>query len=416
MSFAIVMPQLGLTMEEGTVSGWLKKTGDAVKKNEPLFTVSTDKVEMEVESAVDGTLGTIVVPVGETVKVGTVLAYVESSDGEDITAIGSEQPLSEDFEIDSALLEVPGPQSSVPKRNTVPQPSDGKGNQQSVSPRARRLANELGVDLAAVRGSGLQGQVTEKDIRAACIPRDKMTPSDGARRQRIAERLTLSVQTIPTFSVAAEANAETLIALHESIKHSLALAAGAKLTITDLLLMVFAQTLKSNPELNATWEENTVSNRTSVDIGLAVATSKGVVAPVLRDLDSIDLRTLVARRTQLVDKARTGRLSLADLEGGGSTLSNLGMYRVDQFQAIIAPGQSSILAVGQIRKRPWVVDGTLTVKPTVMLNLTVDHRVADGADGAAFLSAMVELIENPQGSAWQPAISPRDGADRRSNG
>jgi pyruvate dehydrogenase E2 component (dihydrolipoamide acetyltransferase) len=178
---------------------------------------------------------------------------------------------------------------------------------------------------------------------------------------------------------------------------------------------VFAQTLKSNPELNAVWEGNAVSNRISVDLGLAVATPKGVVAPVIRNLGSTNLPALVARRIELVEKARAGRLSLADLEGGVGTLSNLGMYRVDHFQAIITPGQSSILAVGQIRKRPWVTE-TLSVKPTVMLNLTVDHRVADGAIGAAFLSKMVDLIENPQGFSWQPAVAPGDGAGRRSNG
>jgi len=414
MSFAIVMPQLGLTMEEGTVSGWLKKPGDVVKKNEPLFSVSTDKVEMDVESAVDGTLGKIIVPVGETVKVGTVLAYVDGGDGDDITTISSEQPSSEDLEESAELHEVPAPRKSA-ARNAIEQTSDRGATQQPVSPRARRLAKELGVDLAAVRGTGVEGQVTEKDIRGAtAAPQEKVTSSDGGRRQLIAERLTLSVQTIPTFSVAAEVNAENFIALHESLKQSLAQAGGAKLTITDLLLTVFAQTLKSNPELNATWEGNAVSSRTSVDLGLAVATLRGVVAPVIRNLGSTDLRTLVARRIELVEKARAGRLSLADLEGGVGTLSNLGMYRVDHFQAIITPGQSSILAVGQIRKRPWVAE-TLGVKPTVMLNLTVDHRVADGAAGAAFLSKMVELIENPQGFFWQPTVSPGDGAGRRSN-
>jgi pyruvate dehydrogenase E2 component (dihydrolipoamide acetyltransferase) len=414
MSFAIVMPQLGLTMEEGTVSGWLKKPGDVVKKNEPLFSVSTDKVEMDVESAVDGTLGKIIVPVGVTVKVGTVLAYVNGGDGEDITAIGSEQPSSEDFEESAASQEVSIQQKS-PARSAVEQTSDRAGSRQSVSPRARRLAKELGVDLAAVRGNGLDGQVTEKDIRSAsAVPREKVASSDGARRQLIAERLTQSVQTIPTFSVAAEVNAENFVALHESLKQSMAQAGGAKLTITDLLLAVFAQTLKSNSELNATWEGNAVSRRTSVDLGLAVATPRGVVAPVIRNLGSTNLQALVARRIELVEKARAGRLSLADLEGGVGTLSNLGMYRVDHFQAIITPGQSSILAVGQIRKRPWVAE-TLSVKPTVMLNLTVDHRVADGAIGAAFLSKMVELIENPQGFSWQPTVSPGDGAGRRSN-
>jgi pyruvate dehydrogenase E2 component (dihydrolipoamide acetyltransferase) len=416
MSFAIVMPQLGLTMEEGTVSGWLKKPGDVVKKNEPLFSVSTDKVEMDVESAVDGTLGKIIVPVGETVKVGTVLAYVNGGDGEDITAIGSEQPSDETLEESAGAREVSASQKSALPRNAVEQPSDRAGSKQSVSPRARRLAKELGVDLAAVRGSGLDGLVTEQDVRGAVVaPREKAASSDGARRQLIAERLTQSVQTIPTFSVAAEVNAENFVALHESLKQSMAQAGGAKLTITDLLLTVFAQTLKSNPELNAVWEGNTVTSRTSVDLGLAVATPKGVVAPVIRNLGSTSLPALVARRIELVEKARAGRLSLADLEGGVGTLSNLGMYRVDHFQAIITPGQSSILAVGQIRKRPWVTE-TLSVKPTVMLNLTVDHRVADGAIGAAFLSKMVDLIENPQGFSWQPTVSSGDGVGRRSNG
>ncbi|MGA9799858.1 MAG: dihydrolipoamide acetyltransferase family protein [Terriglobales bacterium] len=419
MSFAIVMPQLGLTMEEGTVSGWLKKTGDAVKKNEPLFSVSTDKVEMDVESAVDGTLGKIIVPAGETVKVGTVLAYVDGGDGEDITAVGSEQPSEETLEEASTVPEAPASKASATARATEPasadRASDGRAaSPRAVSPRAKRLAKELGVDLATVRGTGVDGQISEKDIQSAAASVKKVSSPDGGRRQLIAEKLTLSVQTIPTFSVAAEMNAENLIALHESFKPSLAQSGGMKITLTDLLLMLFAQAFKSNPELNATWEGNTVSSRSSVDLGLAVATPKGVVAPVIRNLGSVDLRTLVTRRTELVEKARAGRLSLADLEGGVATLSNLGMYRVDQFQAIITPGQSSILAVGQIRKRPWVEE-TLTVKPTVMLNLTVDHRVTDGATGAAFLSKLVDLIENPQGFSWQPTTASGDGAGRRSN-
>jgi pyruvate dehydrogenase E2 component (dihydrolipoamide acetyltransferase) len=419
MSFAIVMPQLGLTMEEGTVSGWLKKTGDAVKKNEPLFSVSTDKVEMDVESAVDGTLGKIIVPAGETVKVGTVLAYVDGGDGEDISAVGSEQPSEETLEETSASPAVAASKTSASGR-AAETSSDGgasgsrAASSRAVSPRARRLAKELGVELASVRGTGVDGQISEKDIQDAASSGKKGSSPDAGRRQLIAEKLTLSVQTIPTFSVAAEANAEKLIALHESLKSSWAQSAAMKVTLTDLLLMIFAQALKSNPGLNATWERNSVSNRSSVDLGLAVATPKGVVAPVIRNLGSFDLRALVTRRAELVDKARAGRLSMADLEGGVATLSNLGMYRVDQFQAIITPGQSSILAVGQIRKRPWVEE-TLTVKPTVMLNLTVDHRVTDGATGAAFLSKLVDLIESPQGFSRQPTTSSGDGAGRRSN-
>lgn len=406
MSVEIVMPQLGLTMEEGTVSGWLKKTGDAVAKNELIFSVSTDKVEMDVESVVDGTMGLIFVLAGETVPVGTVLAIIEGA-GED-AAIARKQP----------PIEIPGvtaaqPNAGIPPpRTTLDQAGENSSQRQrQASPRARRLAKELGVDLTAVRGVGLDGEITEKDVRNAADSGGKASQPDN-RRQRIAERLTLSVQTIPTFSVAAEVNAENLLALLGRVNQSMAKEAGIKLTVTDLLLAVFARALKNSPEINSTWENSKIRAHASVDLGLAVATSRGVIAPVLRNLEATDLKALAQRRSELVEKARSGRLALTDLEGGAGTLSNLGMYRVDHFQAIISPGQSSILAVGQIRQRPWV-EKTLMVKPTVMLNLTVDHRVTDGAAAALFLGNLIKLIEEAQGLAATLNEIPNDGAGRR---
>ena len=406
MSVEIVMPQLGLTMEEGTVSGWLKKTGDAVAKNELIFSVSTDKVEMDVESTVDGTMGLIFVLAGETVPVGTVLACIEGT-GEGVNVIARKQP-----PIETPATAVPPAAGMSSPRTTLDQTVDNSsGRQRQASPRARRLAKELGVDLAAVRGVGLNGEITEKDISNASDSSGKTSQPDS-RRQRIADRLTLSVQTIPTFSVAAEVNAENLLALHESLNRSMAKEAGIKLTVTDLLLAVFARALKNSPEINSTWENTKIRAHTSVDLGLAVATSKGVIAPVLRNLEATDLKALAHCRSELVEKARSGRLALTDLEGGVGTLSNLGMYRVDHFQAIISPGQSSILAVGQIRPRPWA-EKTLMVKPTVMLNLTVDHRVTDGAAAALFLGNLIELIEEPKGFATTLNGIPSDGAGRR---
>ena len=419
MSIAVVMPQLGLTMEEGTVSAWLKKTGDTIKKNDLLFSVSTDKVEMDVESVAEGILGEIIEPAGSTVPVGTVLAYIEAS-GEDGAAANSlvikERPAPGRVQESPTLGEDHAPVHPPSKAN-----GDGRDSKKAVaprrqvSPRARRLAKELGIDVAEVVAVSPDGQITEADIRAAASHHEKGSRIDGNHRQLIAERLTRSVQTIPAFSVAAEVNAENLVALSESLKASLGQAAGVKLTITDLLLSIFARVLKSSPEVNATWEADGVRANSSVDIGLAVATAKGVVAPVIRNVDTIDLPALAVRRVELVEKARLGRLSLGDLEGGGATLSNLGMYRVDHFQAIINPGQSSILAVGQIRERPWV-DKTLMIKPTLMLNLTVDHRVADGAAAAVFLSKMIEIIEDPHELPWKPDSFSGDGAGRRSNG
>ena len=408
MKIPIVMPQLGLTMEEGTISGWLKKPGDTVKKDEPLFSVSTDKVEMDVEASAGGTLGEIVVAVGETVRVGTVVAYVVGA-GEDVTA-NPKPAASRTIEEVSAV----GEKQSSPARVGVTKAVDLSERQPSASPRAKRIAKELGVDLSRVHGSSPDGQITEQDIRKAAGPKDKAPPADSGRRQLIAERLTRSIQTIPTFSVAAEVNAENLLSLNQSLKESLAKTAGIKLTITDLLLGIFARGLKSSPEINAIWENNAVRSLASVDIGLAVATDKGVVAPVIRNVDALDIPAIVAVRTELVEKTRMGRLSLRDLEGGVGTLSNLGMYRVDHFQAIITPGQSSILAVGQIRKRPWAEE-SLTIKPTVMLNLTVDHRVADGAAAASFLGKIIELIENPRDLSLRPATSSGDGTRRKAN-
>jgi len=408
MGIAVVMPQLGLTMEEGTVSAWLKKTGDTVKKNELLFSVSTDKVEMDVESVADGVLGEIIEPAGRTVPVGAVLAYIHGLSAEGAYA-GHERP--DAVEENRTRREAPVPIQPPSKPDGHSKAAAKAFGSAQASPRAKKLAKELGIDLAGVRTSNPGGKITEADIRSA----DKMSRSNGNRQQLIAERLTRSVQTIPSFSVTAEVNAENLVALHESLKASLGEATGIKLTITDLLLSVFAQALKSTPEVNATWEDNGIRNRTSVEISLAVATAKGLVAPVIRNVDALDLQTLAARRFALVEKARSGGLSLVDLEGGVGTLSNLGMYRVDHFQAIIPLGQSSILAVGQIRERPWV-DKTLMVKRTLLLNLTVDHRVADGAAAAVFLGRMIELIEHPRDLARGLSSLAGDGAERRLNG
>jgi pyruvate dehydrogenase E2 component (dihydrolipoamide acetyltransferase) len=274
-----------------------------------------------------------------------------------------------------------------------------------ISPRAKRLAKELGVDTARLRGSGANGEIVEEDIKWAGSSQSKTSQSLSSqskapqpnlrKRQLIAERLTRSIQTIPTFSVAAEANAEKLVALHEKLRQQPP-ADGVKLTITDLLLNIFADVLKRSPELCATWENNEPRDHSSIDIGLAVATPSGVVVPVLKNVDALDLPHLAIKRHELAEKARGGKLSLPELEGGISTLSNLGMYRVDHFEALISPGQSSILAVGSIRKRPWAAE-TLVIRPTVILNLTVDHRIADGAVAAAFLNMLVEKLEEPSG-------------------
>jgi pyruvate dehydrogenase E2 component (dihydrolipoamide acetyltransferase) len=398
-------------MTEGTVSGWLKKTGDVVRKNEPVLTVTTDKVEMEVESLVEGTLGEIVVEVGATVPVGTTLAYVVGGK-KDSGKVVAEPPgpaISPAAETEKGKS-VSRAATPIAEDRAKPAKTDRR---HSASPRARRLASELGVDLAKIRGSGSGGEIVEDDIRRAA-PQNQTAVPGLRRRQLIAERLTRSIQSIPTFSVSAEANAEKLLALHESLRRPPA-PDGSKVTITDLLLAIFSSVLAGSPEMCATWENDAPRQNSSIDIGLAVATPEGVMAPLLREVDKLDLPQLVARRHELADKARRGKLSLAELEGGVSTLSNLGMYRVDKFEALISPGQSSILAVGSIRKRPWVSE-TLGIKPTVIFNLIADHRIADGAAAATFLGKLIEQVEEPALRQLQPVRPHGDGANRGLHG
>jgi pyruvate dehydrogenase E2 component (dihydrolipoamide acetyltransferase) len=262
MSIPIVMPRLGLTMVEGTISEWLKKPGDVVRKNEPLFIISTDKVEMEVESMVEGTLREILVPPGETVPVGTAVAYVEGVGESVITAStvqasvasGSGSPAQNDV-----LMEIP----------SVAIAGHGPDGRAQASPRAKRLAKQLGVDLASVQGTDREGRISEEDVRRAAESTVKKVQPNLKRRQLIAERLTHSIQTVPTFSLAVEVNAERLLSLYEDLRESVLGKTGVKLTITDLLLTALSSALKSSPKMNAAWEGGTLRSGTSAGLGLA---------------------------------------------------------------------------------------------------------------------------------------------------
>jgi pyruvate dehydrogenase E2 component (dihydrolipoamide acetyltransferase) len=272
------------------------------------------------------------------------------------------------------------------------------------SPRARRQARRLGIDIATVKGTGPEGRVIEKDL-LDLAPKHAATASsqsDAKRRQLIADSMLESVRTIPPFSVSLEVNAQRLVSFYQDLKEPISRSAGAKLTYTDLLFRALALSLADFPAMNAVWEGE-ARRRSQIVLGIAVATDRGVVAPVLADVERIPLVQLVKQRAEITDRARQSRLTFTDLEGGVGTLSNLGMYRVDRFEGIISPGQSFILAAGKLRDRPWVEDKSLVIRPTVILNLSVDHRVADGATAAAFLERIAEVIENPYRVLWNEA-------------
>ena len=406
MSVPVVMPQLGLTMTEGSVSEWLKKPGDLVRKGEMLFVVSTDKADMEVESLDEGKLAQIVVQPGNVVPVGTVIAYLGGPGEETVDTLpavpATAAPPAPALQAGTADASVVKTSSAV----AAAQPRDGG---LPASPRARKLARDLGVDISQVPPSGGRERIVEDDVRqfaaAAKQPLAQAPTPELRRRRLIAERLTQSVQTIPHFSLSVELRADQLLSLRESLKGPVKEQTGLKSTVTDLLLKALALALKETPGMRAVWGEGNSRAVETIDLGLAIGAESGVVAPVVRNVAVLDLAEIARWRNEAIAKASGGKLALTDLEGGIGTLSNLGTYRVDQFQAIITPGQSFILAVGKIDLRPWVEAGELTVAQTLNLTLSVDHRVADGVLAAQFLERIAEIIENPYRLLWSPTKS-----------
>jgi pyruvate dehydrogenase E2 component (dihydrolipoamide acetyltransferase) len=356
---------------------------------------------MDIEATADGVLREIIVEEGKTVPVGTPLAYLDTGADSGPPAVPGDAPsASPASPPDGAHSVVVAPAASLPIDRALEK--DEPGEVPRSSPRARRRARQLGIDIAQVQGSGPQGRIVEKDLLELTPARSATVPSqsDSKRRRVIAESMLESVRTIPPFSLSLEVNAEKLVSLYQSLKEVISRRAGHKLTYTDLLFRALALSLADTPAMNAVWEADEVRPRGQIVLGLAVATDRGVVAPVLSGVDKTPLVKLVTGRAELAEKARQSRLTFADLEGAVGTLSNLGMYRIDRFEGIISPGQSFILAAGKLRNRPWVEDTSLLVRPTVILNLSVDHRVADGATAAVFLERIAEIIENPYRVLW----------------
>jgi pyruvate dehydrogenase E2 component (dihydrolipoyllysine-residue acetyltransferase) len=396
----VIMPKLGLTMESGTVQRWLARAGERLEAGQTLLEVETDKVVVEVEAPAPGILGPVLVSEGETVPLGTVLARI--------------YPLGEK-PAERAVVESPEPVRPKPVQAAGLAPgitplarriADGQGAGQRErtfsSPRARRRAKEANLDWRAIPGSGPRGRVIERDVLAAVakgqpstLDHGQSTMDDG--RSPVVYRPS-STTTAPHFYLSAEAPADALLELRERLLPVIERRAGVQLTVTDLLVKIVATALAEHPRANAFWDPaggGRIGLHRRGHLGLAVATEAGLMAPVLRDADRMGLTEIAAARTQLVERARHGRLSPGELEDSTFMLADLSMYRVDVFQAILTPPQSAVLAVGRIAERPVVVNRQLCVRPTVVLTLSCDHRVLDGLLGARILDRVVELIEEP---------------------
>jgi pyruvate dehydrogenase E2 component (dihydrolipoamide acetyltransferase) len=392
MATDVIMPALGMVQETGKIVRWLKAEGDSVVKGEPLMEIETDKVTVEVEAPADGVLGALAAGEGEEVPVGHLVAF--------ILAPGESPPRrADDAEPRPAENGVPtAAADGARSRDQVS--AEPKGRRPLASPKARRFAAERGVDLAVVRGSGPHGAVVAADVEsfpggtAPAEPGPAEPLSVGSVWRRMAERTQQSWQTAPHFFLLREVDAGRLEAWRASAR---ARPGYERVTHTDLLVKLCAEALAAHPRVNASWREEGIVTNAAVNVGIAVAVEDGLIVPVVHGADRLELQQIVERRAGLVAAAREGRLRAEDVADGTFTISNLGMYGVDGFLAIVNPPQAAILAVGRIADRVVPVDGQPAVRPTMLLGLSFDHRIVDGARGAEFLDTLASLIEEPAG-------------------
>ncbi len=404
MAISVVMPALEMAQETGKLISWLKKEGEPVAKGEPLLEIETDKAVMEIESPSDGVLAGIKVQAGSEVPVGRTIAWIVRP---------GETPPADEVIVESGrkTSAVASPTSATDSgRTSQITATQGTAAAQStnasvkISPKARRLANERGINLADVRGSGAGGEILASDIFAAAEAQTKAPSAAGNRESPIsrlmAERTTQSWTSVPHFFVIREVDAAALNEARSKLGPEIEKSHGAKLTHTDLLVALVARVLQKHPVLNASWRaEGTragVRNNAEINIGLAMAVDDGVVAPVIKNADRINLGEIAVIRRDLSERARNGGLRPGDLAGATFTISNLGMFGVDVFTAIIIPPQAAILAVGAIADRVVPVDGIPGIRPMMTMTLSSDHRVVDGARAAEFLRDLVTAIHNPQ--------------------
>jgi pyruvate dehydrogenase E2 component (dihydrolipoamide acetyltransferase) len=395
MAISVVMPALEMAQETGKLLAWRKKEGEQVTKGEPLLEIETDKAVVEVEAPGDGLLAAVTAKVGDEIPVGQTIAWLLKP-GEEAPAAGSGQtaPSARTTTApDRAANAVP---AAVVESN-VPPPQ--------ISPKARRLAKELGVDFTLIQGSGADGVITSEDVQAFSAAKSaagsvaaKPSASEplSAIARLMAERTTQSWTTVPHFFVSRDVDASALREFQKLSAARFEASGAGKLSITDVLVALVARILEKHPRVNSTWAEGTIKPNSDVNISVAMAVKDGVVSAVIHAAQGKTLQEICAKRVELTELARNNRLRPADISGGTFTISNLGMFEVDAFTAIIPQPQAAILAVGGISDRVVAVDGKPVVRPMMTITLSSDHRVIDGARAADFLRDLVSAIREPQ--------------------
>jgi pyruvate dehydrogenase E2 component (dihydrolipoamide acetyltransferase) len=372
MPAEVIMPALGMAQETGKVLRWLKAEGDKVAKGEPLLEIETDKVTVELESPADGMLAGVSAAEGDEVPVGRAIAFV--------LAAGESVP--DDVEPTPERTSAPASGNGGVAPVTI---GGGRPRRALASPKARRIAAKRGIDLDALAGSGPSGAIVAADVEHGAA-----APAVSSLWRTMAERTTASWQTTPHFYLRRAVDASGLQAWRTELR---ARSDGAGVSHTDLLVKLAAEALRRHPRVNSTWQDGTIVPCDGINVAIAVATKDGLVVPVVHGADRLELGEIATRRQELVAAAREGRLRREDVTGGSFTISNLGMYGVDSFDAIVNAPQAAILAVGRIADRVVAVDGQPAVRPVLELSVSFDHRVVDGARGAEFLDTLASLVE-----------------------
>lgn len=386
---AVTMPKWGIEMTEGTVNSWTAQEGQVVEKGAPLLEVETDKIVNTVEAPFAGTLRRILAQAGEVYPVGSLIAVLA-------------EPAVSDADVEAFIAGFKGasvtfePEAQAPAAS--PEPTGGApASEQLVSPVAARLAESLGIDLRKVTGSGRNGRVMKEDVEAFAAAATAPAEANPVTRVRmsaartvIARRLLESKQGIPHYRLQREVRAEALTAYRRTLN-----AGGTRVSVNDLIVRASALALVKHPAVNAQLAGDEILQYAHADIAVAVATDGGLITPIIRGADQLSIGQIARLSSELAQRARNGALKREEIVGGTFTVSNLGMYGLDSFDAIINPPQVAILAVGALRERAVVQDGAVIAAPVMSLTLSADHRVVDGAMAAQFLATLAGLLENP---------------------
>jgi pyruvate dehydrogenase E2 component (dihydrolipoamide acetyltransferase) len=439
MPIEILMPALSPTMTEGNLAKWVKREGDTVKAGDVIAEIETDKATMEVEAVDEGTIGKILVPEGsQGVKVNQPIAVL-LEEGEDASAIKSAGTKAPPAPATPKTEPSPAP-AAAPAPSPAPAPIARSGNGHDTgervfaSPLARRMAEQAGIDLAALKGSGPGGRIVKSDIETALsgsaaprakapepreVPRPAAPPAPGIAapalgkdqvaalagnppyellplsnmRRTIARRLTEAKQQVPHFYLTIDCTIDRLLEMRAELNRR----GGekVKLSVNDFVIKAVALALRRVPAANASWSEDGILKWQSVDVSVAVAIEEGLITPIVKNADQKGLAQISSEMKDLATRAKSGKLKLAEFQGGTFSISNLGMLGVKQFEAVINPPHGCILAIGAGEQRPIVKDGSLAIATVMSCTLSVDHRVVDGATGAQFLAAFKELAEDP---------------------